>query len=769
MKKELKINDVKYNFDFSGDDKNNPTSINIFESEFKKIGRALNIDKEGYNLYLIDTFSKDKIIELKKYIEEQYKYLEPPKDICYVIYEDSKKPEALFVNNGNGRKLKKAVEEIKNRYLEIVEDFYNSSSDNRKEDLIDEIQNKRSNYINELIESARVENFEVKVTNKGFAFIPLVDGKIITEKQYDDLSNLRKEEIVVKANKLKKKAEHILAKLKEIESISMKKLRELYTDFLTNQMEVYKDEALLEFIDDDNAYEFLERLFLVIERKIIDCYNIDVDEDEEELYKIIHKNNIHLLVDNSLVLNPPVIYEEDPSVNNLIGFIEYENNNGVYSTDISLINSGSILRANNGCLIISMNSLASNFNAYLQLKKVLLTNKVNFDVSKSYIELISINGLKPEPIPIKLKVILIGNQESYDILYNLDEDFRRLFPLRAEFKSVIELNNESKKYAIALANKVVKENSLNILSMEALNEIIKYLSRRANDRSRISIEEREIEKLILLANDRAKNRKASMIEREDIIEIAYEREVIEEEYDKLYKENKILITVNKEKVGVINGLAVIDTGYYSFGKPMRITCVAQSGNGRIIDIQKENKLSGKIHEKSISILKGLLNNLISPYEELPVDFYLSFEQTYGLIDGDSASIAEVICILSALSKRPIKQNIAVTGSVNQLGEVQPIGGVNEKIEGFFRLCKFIDRVKDKGVLIPGFNKKDLVLAPEVEKAVEEGEFHIYIMDTLEDAIETLILHEGETLEEFFEDIKLEIDRYKKGREEGSNN
>lgn len=259
-----------------------------------------------------------------------------------------------------------------------------------------------------------------------------------------------------------------------------------------------------------------------------------------------------------------------------------------------------------------------------------------------------------------------------------------------------------------------------------------------------------------------------MIERKDIIETVYERELIEEEYDKLFKENKILISVKEEKVGVINALAVIDTGYYSFGKPMRITCVAQSGNGRIIDIQKENKLSGKIHEKSVSILKGLLNNLISPYEELPVDFYLSFEQTYGLIDGDSASIAEVICILSALSKRPIKQNIAVTGSVNQLGEVQPIGGVNEKIEGFFRMCKYIDTVQDKGVLIPDLNKDDLILDPEIENAVEKGEFHIYVMNTLEDAIETLILNDGETLEEFYKKIKFEIDRYKRVKEDKLN-
>lgn len=194
---------------------------------------------------------------------------------------------------------------------------------------------------------------------------------------------------------------------------------------------------------------------------------------------------------------------------------------------------------------------------------------------------------------------------------------------------------------------------------------------------------------------------------------------------------------------------------------MRITCVSHKGSGRIVDIHKESRLSGKIHEKSINILKGLLNNIINPYEEIPVDFYLSFEQIYGLVDGDSASVAEIICILSSLSKRPIKQTIAVTGSINQLGEVQAIGGVNEKIEGFYRVCDFLDTVKNKGVLIPSSNKDELILIPEIEKSIENGDFHIYTMDNLDDAIETLILEEGESLEDFYTSLQSELKKYKK--------
>ncbi|WP_291652908.1 AAA family ATPase [Clostridium sp.] len=762
MRKELTSQEVKFNFKFKESDlEGSVTKIPEIDSEYEKIGRALNINKEGYNLYLIDSFSKEKLRKLQDYIEEQYKYLEPPKDICYVSLEDDKKPEVLFVSNGNGKKLKDAVEEIRNNYIEIVEEFYNASSEDEKDELIEEIQSKRNDYISELMEMAKKEDFEVKVTNKGFAFIPLISGKVISEREYDNLEKNKKEAIVAKASILKKKAEVVLGKLKEIETKSIKKLKEIYSDFLTNEMEGYKDEVLLEFINDDAAYEYLEKLFISIEKEIISCYTMDIEEDEEQLYQVINKYGIHLLVDNSLRDTPPVIYEEDPNLNNLMGFIEYENHNGVYTTDISLINSGTLLKANGGCLIVRINSLANNSYSYYHLKKALITNKLTYDISKSYVEVISISGLKPQPIPINVKVILIGDQETYDTLYTLDEDFRKLFPLRAEFNPIVETNDNVTAYINKAIKDKVKSNNLMPITEDGVNEIIKYLSRSANSKTKINIDTTEIEKLMILANDNAKKRNSLMIKSKDIIDIAYVKERIENEYDKLYKESKILISVIGKKVGVINALAVLDTGYHSFGKPMRITCVSHKGSGRIIDIHKESRLSGKIHEKSINILKGLLNNIINPYEEIPVDFYLSFEQIYGLLDGDSASVAEMICILSSLSKRPIKQTIAVTGSINQLGEVQAIGGVNEKIEGFYRVCDFLDIVKNKGVLIPSSNKDELILIPEIEKSIENGDFHIYTMDNLDDAIETLILEEGESLEDFYTALKSEIKKYKK--------
>lgn len=766
MVKKLKVEQIIYRYKSNEEImKDDFEKLDVLDSEYRKIDRAINIKKSGYNLYLIDDYSKDRVKDLKRYIEDQYRYLEPPDDICYVILEDAKTPEVLFVKNGNGKKLREISEEIKDYYMDIVEEFYNISMDSEKEELLEEIQNRRNKYINNLMESATKENFDLKLTDKGFAFIPLIENEVITEKNYENLSENKKEDIAQKANKLKKKAEIVLKKIKDIEDKSLKRLKEIYSEYISKEMESYKDEVLLKFIEDDNAYEHLEKLFILIEKNIIDAYSMEFEDDEEALYEILSRTRFHLLVDNSLNIKPLVMFEEDPTMNNLLGFIEYENNNGVYSTNLSLINSGSILKANNGCLVIRMSSLITNYNVYHQLKKVLASGYLNYESLRSYTELINVGGLKPENIPIDLKIILIGDQESYNILYNNDEDFRKLFKLRAEFKQDTELNDNSEKYINNLINKIITKNKLMPISQNGFNEIIKYLSRFSGDRDKVSISTEEIDRIIILANENCKKRKSRIIEDEDIISVAYERELIEEEYDKLYKENKILISIKDSKVGVINGLAVIDTGYYSFGRPMRITCVAHRGNGRIIDIQKENKLSGKIHEKSISILKGLLNNMIDPYKDLPVDFHLSFEQTYGYIDGDSASIAEAISILSALSKRPIKQNIAVTGSVNQLGEVQAIGGVNEKIEGFFRVCKFLESDEGKGVLIPYSNKNELILNEEIEKSIEDGKFKIYVMETLNDAIETLLLNEGDTISDFLEEINLEIKKYEKREKE----
>lgn len=528
-------------------------------------------------------------------------------------------------------------------------------------------------------------------------------------------------------------------------------------------MQKYKDDLLLEFISDDSVYRYLIETFDYLEDEIIECYTINLEDDEEDIQKIFSKYVVNVIVDNSELHHPKVIYEDDPTIGNLIGNIEYRNNNGGYTTDISLITAGSLVKANEGCLIVRLSSLINSPSSYYYLKKALIHGQVDYSYTRSYLDVLSITGLKPQPIQIKLKVILIGDYESFEILYDKDEDFKRIFPLRIDADSDIKYNEIVRNAIIGMVkNKINKDNLLNVTD-DAYEEIIKYLARVVGERNKVSVDDYYINKLLYLSNNNARIAGKKNIDKQDIRDIAYEEEKILEEVMDSYKDNKILITTSGKKVGIINALAVVGTSCYSFGKPMRVTCLALQGEGRIIDIHKECRLSGNIHEKSISILKGLVSSLISPYEKLPVDLQLSFEQTYGMIEGDSASVAEIICILSALSKKGIRQNIAVTGSINQLGEIQPIGGVNEKIEGFHKVCSIIGEVEGTGVLIPSTNVSELILKSEVEEDIKNNKFHIYTMDTLEDAIEVLILDEGESVKSFFKEIEDEILKYKGGK------
>ena len=748
--------------DLNEDDDNKIRLKDIPEitSAYEKIKRAISIDEEGYNLYIIDSFSKDKLENLTKFIENLYKSAEAPRDICYATINDPKRPEPIFLTNGNGAKLKETIENIKNSYYEVAMEFYNTSSESEKDRIIDEVHSKRTNYIGELMEMAKIDGFDVKATNGGFAFIPLKEGEAMTEKEYDELSEESKDSIVLKASNLKKKAEVVLEKLKDIELTSMKKLKGIYAEFMDVEMEDEKEDCLLNFIDDDDAYEYLEKVFYSIEKELVDCYTMNVEDDESDINEVLDKYDISVLVDNTNNKNPRVIYEEDPNVTNLFGNIEYENHNGLYSTDLSLINSGSMLQANEGCIIIRLNQLAMNNYSYYYLKKTLMSGKVSIDSSRGYLDIISINGVKPKAVPINVKVILIGDYESYDILYNADEDFKSLFPIRVEFSNYVKNQPIKGKVLKDYILERGKKHYINKVSDDAIKEIIKYLSRVAECRGKICIEDKNIDRLLILANNMAELDGREIISDKDIRNVAYEKSLIEDEILEMYEDSKIILTLSGEKVGDINGLAVLSSGYYTFGKPMRLTCVACKGEGKILDIQKESNMSGSIHEKSINILSGLLSNLIIPYEKLPVDFHLSFEQTYGQIDGDSASVAEILCILSALSKVGIKQNIAVTGSINQFGEVQAIGGVNEKIEGFYKVCKLLGDSKDKGVLIPITNSEDLVLNKEVEEAIEKGEFHIYTMENLQDAIEVMMLDSKTSYKDLFKIIEKEVEKYK---------
>ncbi len=761
MHRELTAEEIVYKFEFENAELKEDSYHMPDDNEmYKKLKMALEIDKEGYNVYLIDDFSKDKLEEIIEFVKKNLKFKQKLVDICYVTEDDEKYPKVLFLTAGKGKVLKETLEKIQKIYSEITYEFYIDSTNSEKEEIIESIHKRRSDLINKLLKDSEEQGFTIRATQNGFTFIPMKDKEeVMNEGEYEKLENEKKEKMLNNASSLKKDAQKVLEELKNIEQSGIERIKEFIDDYYIGKTENIKEEYFQKFRDNKDIIEFLNNICAQIEKNVKEIYSMNYEDDEEEINNEIYKYMINVLVDNSENNEPPVIFEEDPSVNNLIGSIEYENKNGSYITDINLMKPGSLLKANGGCVIVRANSLLNNPSSYYHLKKSIMSGKVDLDYNRGYLEFLNLNGLKPEPVKFNEKIIIIGDYNLYNLLYNYDEDFKKVFKVRAEYKSLLDINEETKKSFLIKIYNMCRINNFYQLSQEGVTELAKFLSRKAENKNKLYIDDYELNRVLTISNNKVEEDNRDRIEQKDIIDTVYTEETVEKEINENYKDNKILINVIGKQIGQVNGLSVIDTGYCSFGKPIRITCCCYKGEGNIIDVQKESNLSGDIHNKAINTLKGYISNLIGGYEKIPVDFHLSFEQIYGTVDGDSASVAEVVSMISALSKIGIKQNISVTGSINQFGKVQPIGGVNEKIEGFFKVCKLKDTIKDKGVLVPESNLNNIVLNKEVEEEIKNGNFHIYSMSCVKDAVEVLMGRENFGYNEIMDELSKELKKY----------
>ncbi|GAA0767538.1 AAA family ATPase [Clostridium subterminale] len=762
MKRVLKPSEVLYDFEIVEDREiEGEFILPQYKDVYNRIKTSLLLNGEGYNIYLVDEFCKDRVKHITSYVKHILMDGKPPKDICYVIKGNAKEPVPLSVNNGYGNKLKKIVDKIQEFYAESIFKFYNGIDNKEKEYLISAIKDRRSKIVGDLIKLSREHGFDIKTSGDGFTFIPLVDGKEMTEEEFDNLKEEEKFDILNKVDELKINANDILEKLRNMKNNEINRIREIMDNFFKEEIKDLNIVIEEEFKDDSEAKAYIHYLITEIKGELEENYSINYEDDEEGIRDIIYKYDVNVIVDNSEVTYPPVIFEEDPSVSNLFGSIDYENHNNIYVSTVKSIRAGSYVRANGGCLVLRASSLLSNSQSYYYLKRAIISEKVDLDYNRGYIELFTLSSLKPVPMPINTKVIIIGDYDIYDALYNYDKEFRTIFKTRADYRGILKAENKVKTVLLKEINRLAKENKVEPITSSGIREVAKFLSRKAENKNKIYFDHDELSNLIIQANYRAVEESREFIDGDDIEKIAYRKETIEREYLELYDEKKLLIDVTGSKVGQINGLSVIDTGYTSFGKPVKITCTCFKGEGKVIDAQRESNLSGKIHTKGINILKGYINNINGGYKTLPVDFNLSFEQLYGVIDGDSASVAEALAIISALCKIPIKQNIAITGSINQFGQVQPIGGVNEKIEGFFEVCKIMDDIEDKGVIIPLSNKDNLVLSRGVERAIFEGKFKIYTIETVEDAMELIFDAEEISMDNIIDLISKQCMEYEK--------
>lgn len=764
MLKKLSYEDVVFKFDIEDVNIKSLDSQNFIQYKdiYKKFKNGINISNRNYNLFLIDKCTDEVVHGISKFIKENYKDKDV-NDVVYINYESTSPRKVLILKAGIGQKLKNSIEHIKNMYVTLILQFLSHSSEGGRETFLMDYLNRRKEILKSLNEKCDERDFKLNYGETGFTFIPLKNGEKITEDEFEELSLSEKEKILEKLDYIKEESQQVLVELKENEEFYGEKLKNIFKEFLVKNIRETKDKYIELFKEDKGAYKFFISVCDNIEKYIIEEISFETDSYEEKIIKIISRYNVEVLVDHRDE-EIPIIYEKNPTYKNLFGSIEYiasKNENELRGVDIEV---GSVLKSRGGFLIIDVKELLRNNYSYEALKKVLKLGQFTFKKEESILSFLSQEKIKTDTIPMRLKVILIGEFKYYHLLYNNDEDFKDLFKIVMESKSLLKLNTETKEALLQNMLYICKKYRCKPLTNKAITEVARIFAKEGGYKDKISFNNEKLKDLMILGTSMAVEKGKKSIELEDIKRLSNEIGIIQSDMEEQFKENEILLNVQGSKIGEINGLSVIDLGHTRFGRPVRITCTCSKGKGNIFDVQRESNLSGKIHNKSLNILRGLFNTLVGSYNDMPVDFNISFEQIYGLIEGDSASVAEAMSMFSALLKFPIRQNIGVTGSINQIGEVQSVGGINEKIEGFYNVCKIKGCIDNGAVLIPHNNVNNIILTEEIEQDILKGKFNIYTMENIYDAFDILIENNGFRNRNILDDIQRELKRYSTKRE-----
>lgn len=709
----------------------------------KAIDFGLSMHNFGYNIFVSGNDGIGRKKYIVDYIKKRARKEEAPSDWCYVYnFKDQYKPIAIELKSGTANEFKYDIDNLIDEIIEEIPEFFSSEEcEKQKTDLVDYYEKLIYSIIETLNEKAKDKNLVFKNTADGFAFIPLNnDKKEMTEQEYNELTDEEKDEINNNVNELKSLAYDIIRKTRSMRKEMNDKIRDLESSLST----LYLDNKINPLIEKYSYNKKIEDYLKDIKLDIIENIDIfiEIDSvDKEYLEGFLSRYQVNIFICNDKK-GVPVIIEEIPDLNKLLGTVEYENRSGNLVTDFTMIQPGSLHRANGGYLIIEARKLLENYLSYEALKRMLILKKIVIENLKSQFDLIPIVTLKPEPIPLNLKIILIGDTELYYLLYNYDEDFKKLFKIKADFNDDFDDIWENTNDFLGLIKYIINEKKFLDVTYKGIIELIKYSKKSIENKKRLSSNISTIITILEQANQKAKeNNKSDIddIEIKNIINsLKYRNGLIKDKILDMYKDGKYLVDIKGYKVGEINALSVIDYGDIEIGKQNKVTVNTYSGTGGVTNIEREVGLSGNIFNKAVLILNSYINEKFAQETGLSFGASICFEQMYGEIDGDSATLAETLALLSSLSDIPINQGIAVTGSVNQKGEVQAVGGVNTKIEGYFSVCNLFGLDGTQGVIIPSANVDDLVLDDDVLEAVKDNKFNIYTVDKVEDCFDIIL-------------------------------
>jgi predicted ATP-dependent protease len=714
---------------------------------------GLGIQRQGFNLFLLGSPGTGEYPAVRRLIEEKAVKEPTPSDWCYVNnFERPEAPRALQLPPGRGAVLREDVEYLLKELRSAIPAAFESENYRARKHVIEEeVKDRREKALQDVAEDAEKRGIGLLRTPTGLVLAPVRDKKVLEPNELSQLSENELKTIESDIADLRKKLEVVMRQVPGWEHEGREKIRQLNEEVTIFAVGHLIEELRKKYANLPEVFDFLNEM----QKDIIDNADEFLGPRESPLAALMgapqptlatgalffRRYLVNLLIDHSLNKGAPVIYLDHPTYQNVVGQVEYLSHFGALSTDFNLIRAGALHQANGGYLILDALKVIAQPYAWDAVKRALRSGQLRIESLGQILSLVSTVSLEPQPIPLKVKVVLLGHRILYYLLSRFDPEFDELFKVGADFEERMDrVSNNDLLYARLIATLAQREELLPF-EAGAIARIIEHSSRMAGDSEKLVTHQKSLEDLLRESDYWSRAGSQQAVRREDVQRAIDARIARSDRIPTRLREEvlngTILIDTSGSRVGQVNGISVIDLGQFAFGHPSRITARVRMGKGEVIDTEREVELGGPIHSKGVLILSGFLNSRYVPDRPLSLSASLVFEQSYGPVEGDSASCAELLALLSAISDVPVTQSIAVTGSVNQHGQVQAIGGVNEKIEGFFDVCNARGLTGEQGVIIPASNVRHLMLKREVVDAVQAGKFHVYAIGTIDEGMEIL--------------------------------
>ncbi|UCG76119.1 MAG: AAA family ATPase [Gemmatimonadota bacterium] len=712
---------------------------------------GMGIRKPGFHIFALGPEEADMQRVVRRFLEERAAGEPVPPDICYVDnFEESHRPTALILPAGKGSELAQDVNRVLEELRAGLEAAFESEEyQARRRGIEEEAGEEHEQALSELSDKAKAQGLALMRTPVGFAFAPVRDGDVLSSEELSQLSEEATEALQARIERLEEELQQVLHQIPRRQREVRDRVRELNREVAEFAVRDLLDELRSKYERFPAVLQHLDR----VQRHMVENVRQLVRPEPQvppEMAALmegagrapdLRRYRVNVLVDHAESATAPVVHEENPTHPNLIGRVEYQPLLGALVTDFTMLKPGALHRANGGYLLLDARQVLLQPFAWEGLKRVLSSGELRTESPRDALGLVSTVSLEPEPVPLNVKVVLLGDRLLYYLLSELEPDVPRLFKVAADFADEMDRTLEGEQLYARLIATLASQDELRPLDRDAVARVIERSARLAGDAEKLSVHTRGVLDLLREADYWAGEEEAATISaghvQTAIDQWTYRSDRIRERTQEEILRETIYIDTDGSVVGQVNGLSVLTIGGFSFGRPSRITARIQLGSGKVLDIEREVELSGPIHSKGVLILAGFLGGRYARESPLSLAASLVFEQSYSGVEGDSASSTELYALLSAIAEVPLAQGMAVTGSVNQHGAVQPIGGVNEKIEGFFDICAARGLTGEQGVIIPASNVKHLMLEARVRDAVAEGKFHVWPVRTIDEGMEIL--------------------------------